>query len=83
MWQIGLACTGLIGEAPEYDRFYLRHQGIRLDLWILGQTTRMMLGLGGLVQLADVPEWAAPRASDSVGKVLAPARRDLELAEVD
>lgn len=82
MWQIGLACTGLIGEAPEYDRFYLRHQSARLDLWILGQTARMMLGLGGLVQLADVPEWAAPQSAD-VTTVLVPARRDLELAEVD
>jgi lipopolysaccharide/colanic/teichoic acid biosynthesis glycosyltransferase len=83
LWQIGDACTGLIGEAPEYDRFYLRHQGIRLDLWILGQTTRMMLGLGGLVRLGDVPEWAAPQPSDTTTTVLAPARRDLELAEVD
>jgi lipopolysaccharide/colanic/teichoic acid biosynthesis glycosyltransferase len=79
LWQIGAGCTGLIGDAPEYDRFYLRHQGIRLDLWILGQTTRMMLGIGGLVQLGDVPAWAAQEPA----AVLTPARRELELVEVD
>jgi hypothetical protein len=42
----------------------------------------MMLGLGGLVRLGDVPEWAAPQPSETT-TVLAPARRDLELAEVD
>jgi lipopolysaccharide/colanic/teichoic acid biosynthesis glycosyltransferase len=87
LWQIGAGCTGLIGDSPEYDRFYLRHQGIRLDLWILGQTTRMMLGNGRLVHLDDVPEWAAPEVA-RVGvptPVLAPAhtRRDLELVEVE
>jgi lipopolysaccharide/colanic/teichoic acid biosynthesis glycosyltransferase len=87
LWQIGAGCTGLIGDAPEYDRFYLRHQGIRLDLWILGQTTRMMLGNGRLVHLNDIPSWAAPDSAP-VGvpaPVLAPAhpRRDLELVEID
>ena len=77
---------GLIGESPEYDRFYLRHRGLRLDLWILGQTVLMMLGRRQLVRLSDVPSWAAP-ASASLGiaasAVPAPARRDLEFAEVD
>ena len=61
LWQIGEGCTGLIGESPEYDRFYLRHRGLRLDLWILGQTVLMMLGRRELVCLTDVPAWAAPR----------------------
>ncbi len=81
LWQIGAGCTGLIGDAPEYDRFYLRHQGILLDLWILGRTTKMMLGIGALVTLSDVPSWAAEL--EPVAPVLAPARRELELVEVD
>lgn len=81
LWQIGAACTGLIGDAPEYDRFYLRHQSLRLDAWILWRTTRMMLRFGPLVTLDDVPEWAAPSA---VAPAPAPAAlRELELAEVD
>jgi lipopolysaccharide/colanic/teichoic acid biosynthesis glycosyltransferase len=76
LWQIGADANGLIGDAPEYDRFYLRHQGIRLDLWILAETARMMLGLGGMVRLAEVPQWAAADAPP----VLTP-RRELELAE--
>ena len=87
LWQISEGCMGLIGEAPEYDRFYLRHRGLRLDLWILGQTVLMMLGRRELVRLSDVPAWAAPTpaalTSTTTSTVLAPARRDLELAEVD
>ena len=77
LWQIGHGCTGLIGDSPEYDRFYLRHQSLRLDLWILARTTLLMLGLAGLVGIDDVPEWAASdlRASG------APSPR--ELVEVD
>ena len=59
LWQIGFGCTGLIGESPEYDRFYLSHRSFRLDLWILARTALLMLGLNSLVALTDVPEWAA------------------------
>ena len=72
LWQIGQGCTGLIGESPEYDRFYLRHQGLRLDLWILGQTVLMMFGRRELVRLTDVPAWAAP--DRTVGTTSAPPR---------
>jgi lipopolysaccharide/colanic/teichoic acid biosynthesis glycosyltransferase len=88
LWQISAGCTGLIGDAPEYDRFYLNHEGLRLDLWILGKTVRMMLGNARLVHLNDIPEWAAPEAVPTPvpaampATVLAPARRELELAEV-
>jgi lipopolysaccharide/colanic/teichoic acid biosynthesis glycosyltransferase len=63
IWQIGLGCQGLLGDSPEYDRFYLRHQSARLDLWILFRTSLLMLGLVGLVGLADVPSWAASDAT--------------------
>lgn len=79
LWQIGAACTGLLDDAPEYDLFYLRHQGFRLDAWILWRTTQMMLGVGTLAHLHDVPEWAA--AVEPAAPPL--ARRELELAEVD
>ena len=59
LWQIGWGCAGLLGESPEYDRFYLRHQRLRLDLWIVWRTGLLMLGLRGLVSLDDVPTWAA------------------------
>lgn len=55
LWQIGAACSGLIGDAPEYDRFYLEHQSRALDMWIVGRTALMMLGLGGVVELRHVP----------------------------
>ncbi|MDP1821515.1 MAG: sugar transferase [Acidimicrobiales bacterium] len=82
LWQIGAACTGLIGDAPEYDRFYLYNANARLDLWILARTARMMLGFAGLVKLSDVPEWAVP--DDRAPAVLAPRHEALvELADAD
>ena len=77
LWQIGEACAGLLGDAPQYDRFYLRHQSLRLDAWILWRTTLMMLGVGPLVRLAEVPDWAA-----DVELVPHPTPA-LELAEVE
>jgi lipopolysaccharide/colanic/teichoic acid biosynthesis glycosyltransferase len=34
-------------EKLQYDFFYLRHQGIRLDLQIVGRTVRSVLGSQG------------------------------------
>src|SRR5690606_20380295 len=80
LWQIGAACTGLLGDAPEYDRFYLRHQSLRLDAWILWRTTLMMLGIGALVRLEDVPEFARRGIADAA--VAGAPLRELELADV-
>ena len=55
LWQIGAACEGLIGEAPEYDLYYLDHHELALDIWVLIRTARMMLGHGELVELVDMP----------------------------
>ncbi len=88
LWQIGFGCGGLLGESPEYDRFYLRHQRLRLDLWIVWRTALMMLGLRGLVGLGDVPAWAATVEPDP-STLTKPGRRrrqrevDVELAEVE
>lgn len=44
LWQVSVAVTGMIYEAPEYDERYVEGLSLRLDLWILGQTVRSMFG---------------------------------------
>jgi lipopolysaccharide/colanic/teichoic acid biosynthesis glycosyltransferase len=58
LWQVSVDCDRLISEAPEYDVFYVANSNIRLDLWIIARTVRMMLLGGPLVTLSDVPTWA-------------------------
>ena len=79
LWQISYGCTGLLGESPEYDRFYLRHQRQRLDLWILWRTALMMLGRRELAGLDDVPPWAATVEPDP-STLTKPGRRSRESA---
>jgi lipopolysaccharide/colanic/teichoic acid biosynthesis glycosyltransferase len=74
LWQISWGCAGLLGESPEFDRFYLRHQRLRLDLWIVWRTALLMLGLRSLVGLEDVPTWAADH--DLAPSLKKPGRRD-------
>lgn len=54
-WQISDGCTGLIGEAPQYDRFYVAHRGVRFDLWVLFHTALKMVGRPQFPQIEDVP----------------------------
>lgn len=61
LWQVGADAAKLIGEAPEYDLYYLRHRSFRLDCWILWRTVRLLLG-GQPAQLAEVPTWHRRRA---------------------
>jgi lipopolysaccharide/colanic/teichoic acid biosynthesis glycosyltransferase len=56
-WQVSTACSGLIGEAPEFDRLYLAHAGSRFDAWILLRTAGMLVGLQPL-PLERFPRWA-------------------------
>ncbi len=77
LWQIGAACTRLIGEAPQYDRYYLEHRNTPLDLWILARTARVMLGMCDLIDLRDVP-----RPADAESH-RAPVARPIEYAEID
>ena len=79
LWQISYGCTGLLGESPEYDRFYLRHKRLRLDLWILWRTALMMLGKRELVGLDDIPSWAATPEPDP-SSLTKPGRRTREAA---
>ena len=43
LWQISDASGGLIGEAPEFDEFYVTHRSWKLDRWILRKTAAKML----------------------------------------
>lgn len=40
LWQVSPDCTKLIWERPEYDRLYVEHRGLGLDLWIMAATVR-------------------------------------------
>lgn len=57
LWQVSESCTELIAAAPHYDRFYLAHRSLRLDLWLLFRTGVTMVGLGRCITLEDVPRW--------------------------
>lgn len=75
LWQVSSSCTGLIGEAPEVDAFYVRHRSLRLDLWIMARTVmKVMPGPSKrLVGLDDVPRWvlgqSEPVAEPAVASV--------------
>lgn len=66
MWQVSEASTGLIGEAPEYDAYYLRQRTLRLDVWVLGRTALTMVGIGRPLTLDAVPAWTGRRGADLV-----------------
>lgn len=55
LWQIGRHQDDLPSEHPEYDRFYIEHHSLGLDLWILWRTGLQAVGLAEPVGLADVP----------------------------
>lgn len=57
LWQVSPHCDGLIFERVEYDRLYVRHRNLLLDLWILAKTAEKM-ALGRKVHLYEVPRWA-------------------------
>lgn len=73
LWQIGAHRDGLPNEAPEYDMFYVEHASVRLDLWILWHTLLLMAGIGGLVSLVDVPQWARRQSAPERLREGAPA----------
>ncbi len=65
LWQVSVAADQLIGEAPEYDLYYVEHSCIRLDMWILWRTLVQLLPWVGAVTLDDVPRWALARRRTS------------------
>jgi lipopolysaccharide/colanic/teichoic acid biosynthesis glycosyltransferase len=56
LWQVGDRAHERASDAPEFDRFYLRHQSLRLDLWILWRTVARGFGARP-TPVADVPAW--------------------------
>jgi hypothetical protein len=65
LWQVSKAADHLIGEAPEYDCYYVHNNCIRLDLWILWRTAIQLLPNVDGVTLDDVPRWTTARFSRS------------------
>ncbi len=60
LWQISADADRLIGEAPEYDLYYLQHASARLDAWVLWKSVVFVIS-GRPVSLAEVPTWARGR----------------------
>jgi lipopolysaccharide/colanic/teichoic acid biosynthesis glycosyltransferase len=56
-WQVSPAAVGLIGEAPEYDRFYIEHACPRLDAWISVRTLALFVGYPPL-SIEQFRSWA-------------------------
>jgi lipopolysaccharide/colanic/teichoic acid biosynthesis glycosyltransferase len=73
LWQVSVASAELISTSPHYDRFYLAHRTLRLDIWILYRTAINMIGLGGRISLDDVPGWVL--RGDSVEAAIGDAAR--------
>ncbi len=67
LWQVSTHCTQLITERPEYDRLYVEHRCIRLDVWILFATVRKIV-LGRTTHLYDVPQSALVRNEPTLGR---------------
>lgn len=65
LWQASVDQHRLIWEAPEYDLFYVRHSTALLDLWILGRTVLMMVGVRPPISLGDVPRRFLKRRNSS------------------
>lgn len=60
LWQVSRAAAGLIWDTTEYDRYYVRNQTLRLDLWILARTITIMTPFASMLSLDDVPRWTRP-----------------------
>lgn len=43
LWQVSEASHGLIGDAPEYDEYYVTHRTWSLELWVMWRTVLKML----------------------------------------
>jgi lipopolysaccharide/colanic/teichoic acid biosynthesis glycosyltransferase len=57
VWQLSCDAGGLIGEAPEYDLWYVAHRSVRLDLWIMGRTFGQALGVRPSLSTDELRRW--------------------------
>ena len=86
LWQLSESANGLIYEAPEYDRAYLRHSGPLLDAWILYRTARAWLPKSSAIELGELPAWACrpafpkPDLLEPEGRIRTAARAHVETA---
>ncbi len=55
LWQVSPHHVQLIGSRTEYDRLYVRHWTLLLDLWLLRATVSKVL-FGSTVALHEVPQ---------------------------
>jgi lipopolysaccharide/colanic/teichoic acid biosynthesis glycosyltransferase len=65
LWQVSTASQGLIGEAPQYDRYYAENCNVRLDLWVLWRTAVQLFPGVEAISLEDVPAWTRSRVQRS------------------
>lgn len=59
LWQVSVHAGELILEHPEYDLAYVAGPSLRLDLWIMWHTIRMLCGGPRRVTLDTLPSWVA------------------------
>jgi lipopolysaccharide/colanic/teichoic acid biosynthesis glycosyltransferase len=55
LWQVS-GHQGRVSDKPEFDRFYVQHQTLRLDAWILWRTLCQVVA-PTMIELSDVPAW--------------------------
>jgi lipopolysaccharide/colanic/teichoic acid biosynthesis glycosyltransferase len=79
LWQISVDAGRLIGEAPEYDLYYLQHAGVRLDAWVLWRSLVFVMS-GRAVSFAEIPVWARRRHEVSLELAGIGALADVDLA---
>jgi UDPglucose 6-dehydrogenase len=64
LWQIGEHAHLRVCDSAEYDYAYLRHGGVRFDLWVLWRTALLLIGKNTPVSLQDEsssPRWVRGR----------------------
>ena len=66
LWQVSVHAHGLIHEHPEYDLAYVQRPTLRLDLWIVWHTLRMLVGRARVVTLQTIPSWILATQPDGV-----------------
>ncbi len=57
LWQVSKDSRRLIGETEDWDRHYVDHHTLRLDLWIVYRTMLAMTRLEELESLDQIPRW--------------------------
>jgi lipopolysaccharide/colanic/teichoic acid biosynthesis glycosyltransferase len=89
LWQVSADGNKMISEHPEYDEFYVRNRSMRLDLWILLRTVKLMapMGRGSFGSLDELPAWAfssaRPERTVNAPVHMLPAAHDYATADLE